>query len=79
MSRFISFESITIQKNGDTEFFDFMINPFQIESMYQTEVSYDCVESGERITEPCCYIMTKSGARHNVMGTLESVIKRLEC
>lgn len=78
MSRYKKLDALTISESKEVFFFDLFINPFQVESFYETDVEFTN-ESGKREMHPCCYITTKSGSSHNVLGTSEEIIKQLEC
>jgi len=78
MSRYKKLEGLTIGEHKEVFFFELYINPFQIESFYETEVEFTN-EDEMRVVRVCCYITTKSGERHHVMGTAKQLINQLEC
>lgn len=78
MSRYKKLDGLTITESKEVYFFDLFINPFQVESFYETEVEFTN-ETGMRVSQPCCYLTTKSGENHNVLGSAEEIEKILEC
>lgn len=78
MSRYKRLKALTISEEREVFFFDLHINPFQVESFYDTEVEFTN-EDGMRVTKVCCYMTTKSGERHYVLGSSKEMEKLLEC
>lgn len=78
MSRYKKLEGVTIGESKEVFFFELYINPFQIESFYETEIEFTN-EDEMRVVRMCCFLITKSGERHHVMGTAKQLIKQLEC
>jgi hypothetical protein len=79
MSRFVLMEAVSIDKSKNVTFYDFYLNPFQIESFYESEVSYDRDDTLETETKECCTLRTKSGAVHTVLLNTEEMKSIIEC
>ena len=79
MPRFVTLEAVSIDKNKNVTFYDFCLNPFQVESFYESEISYDNVDSLDAVTQACCTIRTKSGAVHTILGDMDKMKSIVEC
>jgi hypothetical protein len=80
MSRFVKLEAVSVdEQDGSVSFYELRINPFQVESFYETDITYDSIETMERMTDRCCSITTKSGDKYTVMGNSDTIEQRLTC
>lgn len=74
--RYIKIDSYFVEE-GRVYFCDLYINPFQIESFHETEISYttDVGEAGMRGTT---HIRTKSGEEHDIDMPIEQFAMLME-
>lgn len=79
MPRFVTLEAVSIDKSRNVTFYDFCLNPFQVESFYESEISYDNVDTLEAVTRVCCTLRTKSGAVHTILGDMDKMKAIVEC
>ena len=77
MSRYTKLEGVIISDDKEVFFFDLYLNPFQVESIYESEVSF--YSGRKKETRSCCHLIMKSGTTHDVLGSVGNIINLLEC